>query len=166
MKKKTTDHPLLKAGVGAALLGLGTVAGSVIARPRRGTRRVLNAARNKVIVRDFYELAFNQQKPEEAAARFLGPYYIQHNPGAADGGQAFIDFVKRYVKAYPSLHYEVLREAADGDIVAVHSRLTRKPGDRAMSVMDFFRLENGRIVEHWDVHEEVPARSANANTMF
>ena len=73
MKKKTTDHPLLKAGVGAALLGLGTVAGSVIARPRRGTRRVLNAARNKVIVRDFYELAFNQQKPEEAAARSSGP---------------------------------------------------------------------------------------------
>jgi predicted SnoaL-like aldol condensation-catalyzing enzyme len=166
MRKSPTSRPLVRAGVGAALLGLGTVAGSVIVRPRRGTRGAPNPARNKAVVRDFYDLAFNQRKPEEAAARYLGPYYLQHNPGAADGGPAFVAFVKRFVKAYPSLHYDFIREAAEGGLVAIHSRLIRKPGDRGMAVMDFFRLENGKIVEHWDAHQEVPARSANSNTMF
>jgi predicted SnoaL-like aldol condensation-catalyzing enzyme len=58
--------------------------------------------------------------------------------------------------------WAVLREKS----VALHSHLTRKPGDRGMAVVDIFRLENGKIVEHWDVVQEVPETSANNNTMF
>jgi predicted SnoaL-like aldol condensation-catalyzing enzyme len=50
--------------------------------------------------------------------------------------------------------------------VVVHSHLTLKPGDRGMAVMDIFRVENGKIVEHWNVLQEVPEKSANTNTMF
>jgi predicted SnoaL-like aldol condensation-catalyzing enzyme len=53
-----------------------------------------------------------------------------------------------------------------GDLVVVHSHLTRKPGDRGMAVMDVFRLENGKIVEHWDVMQEVPETAFKSNTMF
>ena len=53
-----------------------------------------------------------------------------------------------------------------GDLVVVHSHLTRKPGDRGMAVMDVFRLENGKIVEHWDVMQEVPETAVKSNTMF
>jgi hypothetical protein len=55
---------------------------------------------------------------------------------------------------------------AEGDLVVVHSHLTLKPGDRGSAVVDIFRIENGKIAEHWDVLQEVPEKSANHNTMF
>jgi len=121
---------------------------------------------NKTTVRDFYNLALNLKKPEEAVARFMGPYYRQHNPGAGDGGEAFIAFAKGFVKAFPALHFSFKRIIAQDDLVVVHSHLVRHAGDRGVAVMDIFRLENGRVVEHWDVLQEVPDTSANTNTMF
>lgn len=121
---------------------------------------------NKAIVRDFYNVAFNLKKPEEAVAKHVGSYYRQHNPMAGDGPEPFIAFVREFAKAFPSLRIDFKREVAEGDLVVVHSHLVRKPGDRGMAVMDIFRLENGKIVEHWDVLQEVPEKSANSNTMF
>ncbi len=121
---------------------------------------------NKAAVMEFYDLAFNRKMPEKAAARFIGPYYRQHNPGAGDGVGPFIAFVKGFAKAYPSMHYEFKRQVAEGDLVVVHSHLVREPGDRGMAVMDIFRLENGQIVEHWDVLQDVPEKAENQNTMF
>ncbi|MGD0079619.1 MAG: nuclear transport factor 2 family protein [Methanoregula sp.] len=121
---------------------------------------------NKTTVRDFYNLALNLKKPEEAVAKFMGPYYRQHNPGAGDGAEAFIAFVREFVKAFPTLHFNFKRIVAQGDLVVVHSHLVRHAGDRGMAVMDIFRLENGKVVEHWDVLQEVPETPANDNTMF
>jgi len=123
-------------------------------------------AANKELVRNFYHLALNLKKPEEAVARYLGPYYRQHNPGAADGGEAFIAFVRGFTGAFPGLRFDFRRFVAEGDLVVVHSHLVRQPGDRGMAVMDIFRIENNRIVEHWDVLQEIPETAANANTMF
>ena len=121
---------------------------------------------NKRIVREWNELAINQHKPEEAVARFLGPHYRQHNPGAADGAEPFIGFVKWFAQTYPDFRMEPKRIIAEGDTVVLHSHLILKPGDRGSAVVDIFRLENGRIVEHWDVVQDVPETSANDNTMF
>jgi predicted SnoaL-like aldol condensation-catalyzing enzyme len=120
----------------------------------------------KSIVRDFYDLAFNQKQPEEAAARHLGPVYIQHNPNFGDGPDAFITAVKAFAAAYPHLRFDFKRLIAEDELVVVHSHMTREPGDRGLAVMDIFRLENDKIVEHWDVIQEVPATAANPNTMF
>jgi predicted SnoaL-like aldol condensation-catalyzing enzyme len=122
--------------------------------------------RNTELVRDFYHLALNLKKPEEAVEKYLGPYYRQHNPGAADGGPAFIAFVKGFTGAFPALHFDFRRFIAEGDLVVVHSHLIRQPQDRGMAVMDIFRIENNRIVEHWDVLQEIPESAANNNTMF
>lgn len=121
---------------------------------------------NKEMVRAFYDLAFNLKKPEEAVAKYLGPYYRQHNPMAPDGPDAFIGFVREFTKAFPSLKVDFKREIAEGDLVALHSHMVRSPGDRGMAVVDLFRLENGKIVEHWDVLQEIPEKSANVNGMF
>jgi predicted SnoaL-like aldol condensation-catalyzing enzyme len=121
---------------------------------------------NKRIVGEWQELALNQRKPEEAVAKYLGPHYRQHNPGAADGAEHFIAFVKRFAQTFPDFRMEAKRVIAEGNYVVLHSQLIRKPGDRGMAVVDIFRLENGRIVEHWDVVQEVPETPANNNTMF
>jgi predicted SnoaL-like aldol condensation-catalyzing enzyme len=61
---------------------------------------------------------------------------------------------------------EIKRIIAEGDYVVLHSHLILKPGDRGSAVVEIFRLENGKIVEHWDVAQEVPETSANNNTLF
>ena len=121
---------------------------------------------NKRIVREWHDLAIDQRKPEEAVAKYLGPHYRQHNPGAADGPEPFIAIVKRFAQIFPELRMEPKRIIAEGDLVVLHSHLILKPGDRGSAVVDIFRLENGKIVEHWDVVQEVPETSANNNTMF
>ena len=121
---------------------------------------------NKSILREWHEIALDQRKPEEAAAKHLGPYYRQHNPGAADGAESYVAFMKWLAQTYPDFRMETKRIIAEGNYVVLHSHLTRKPGDRGLAVVDIFRLENGKIVEHWDVVQEVPETSANNNTMF
>lgn len=121
---------------------------------------------NKRIVREWHELAIDQRKPEEAVAKHIGPHYRQHNPGAADGPESFVETVKRLAQIFPDLRMEPKRIVAEGDYVVLHSHLILKPGDRGTAVVDIFRLENGKIVEHWDVVQEVPETSANNNTMF
>ena len=121
---------------------------------------------NKQTVSEYYDLSFNQRKPEEAVVKYMGPYYRQHNPQAADGPEPFIGFVKSFAQTYPSLRIDLKRIIAEGDLVVTHGHLIREPGDRGMAVVDIFRLEGGKIVEHWDVVQEIPETSTNSNTMF
>ena len=125
-----------------------------------------NTAQNKENVRAFYDLAFNQKQPEEAVKRYAGSYYRQHNPNAADGTEPFIGFVKWITGANPQLRIEFKRLIAEGDLVVVHSHNVAVPGTRGKAVIDIFRLEDGKIVEHWDVLQRIPESSANSNTMF
>jgi predicted SnoaL-like aldol condensation-catalyzing enzyme len=118
---------------------------------------------NKQTVREFYELAFNEKKPEEAVERYVGPRYIQHNPQAPDGTEAFIGFVK----AFPEGSVDIRRVVAEGDIVVTHSLLKFSSDDeRGTVAADFFRVEDGKVVEHWDVLQPFPEESANEHPMF
>jgi len=121
---------------------------------------------NKQLVADFYELAFNRHQPVEAAAKYLAPQYIQHNPGAPDGAQTFVTFFEGFFQTHPTAHVQIKRMLADGDLVAVHARWTQDQTDLGNAVVDIFRIANGRIVEHWDVVQPVPEQSFNSNTMF
>jgi predicted SnoaL-like aldol condensation-catalyzing enzyme len=122
---------------------------------------------NKRNVIAYYERAFNDQEPEDAVERYVGSEYIQHNPMAPDGTDAFIAFVRGYVEQFPQLRIEIKRAIAEGDLVMTHGLLKTSPDDRGTAAADIFRLdENGKIVEHWDVLQPVPETSANDNTMF
>ena len=121
---------------------------------------------NKKIVRDFYELAFNQHKPTEAAKRYIGSRYIQHNPYVPNGAEAFYSYFEGFFKEHPKSRVEIKRVLADGDLVVLHLHSITDEQDRGRAIVDVFRVEDGKIVEHWDVTQEVPAASANSNTMF
>ena len=120
---------------------------------------------NKKTVLEFYEAGLNK-KDFEAAAKYFGPKYIQHNPGAPDGIEGFKAFIAMRKEKFPNAKSEIKRVFAEGDFVILHVHGVREPGERGVAIIDIFRLENGKIVEHWDVAQDVPEKAANANGMF
>jgi predicted SnoaL-like aldol condensation-catalyzing enzyme len=121
---------------------------------------------NKATVTAFYDTAFNQKRPDEAVSLYVGHMYKQHNPNFGDGPQAFIDAVKAWIEACPSLRTDIKRIIAEGDLVVTHVYIKQHEKDLGTAAIDIFRLENGKIVEHWDVTTAIPEKSANGNTMF
>jgi len=120
---------------------------------------------NKKIVIDFYEKALNQ-KDFEGAAKHFGPRYIQHNPAVPDGPDGLQRLVTLLKEKFPNSKSTIKRAIAEGDLVMLHVHSVREPGQRGRAIVDIFRLENGKIVEHWDVIQDVPETAANTNTMF
>jgi predicted SnoaL-like aldol condensation-catalyzing enzyme len=147
---------LCVAAAAAAVLALPTAAGAGDSPQEE---------QNKKTVIDFYDKAINKKDFDGAKVHF-GPRYIQHNPRAADGPEglkAFIDFLKAKFPHYKS---EFKRVLADGDYVILHVFNVPEPGHRGRAIIDIFRLEKGKIVEHWDVAQDIPEKAMNNNTMF
>ncbi len=119
---------------------------------------------NKKTVWALYDAAFN--KKDMALARtYMGPHHKQHNPMAKDDVEGLADFVA-YLKAKsPGFKVELLREFADGDYVITHVWGHNGPTDRGFIAMDIFRLENGKVVEHWDSVQPIPEKAMNTNGM-
>jgi predicted SnoaL-like aldol condensation-catalyzing enzyme len=128
--------------------------------------RVVDAEKNKQTVIAYYNMAFNERKPAEAAQKYGGPHYIQHNSQAPDGFEAFVGFVEGFVEQFPQMSLEIKRAVAEGDMVVTHSLLKNSPEDRGTAAADFFRLEDGKVVEHWDVLQPMPESAANDHPMF
>lgn len=122
-------------------------------------------AANKKMVLEFYDRVLNQ-KDADAAAEYIGQKYIQHNPMVPDGIEALQAFVRKNKAEFPNARYEVKRAFADGDYVILHVHAKRSPEERGAAIVDIFRLEKGKIVEHWDVIQPIPEKTANPNGMF
>jgi predicted SnoaL-like aldol condensation-catalyzing enzyme len=120
---------------------------------------------NKKNVVAFYEAAINR-KDFAAARAYLGPRYTQHNPNAADGPEGLEKFVEFLRQKFPDAHSEIKKVFAEGDYVILHVHAVRQPGTAGSAIVDIFKLENGKIVEHWDVNQPIPEKAANTNGMF
>ena len=117
------------------------------------------------MVLEFYEAGLNK-KDFEAASKYFGPKYIQHNPGAPDGIEGFKSFVGFLRDKFPNSHSEIKKVFAEGDFVVLHVHAVREPATRGRAIVDIFRLENGKIVEHWDVAQDIPEKMPHNNGMF
>ncbi len=90
-----------------------------------------------------------------AVDRYISPGYIQHNQAAQPGREglkAFLDMIRGQT---PDAVHDVKRAFVDGDHVTVHYHVRRWPDDLGWAVIDIFRIEDGMIVEHWDVMQDV-----------
>jgi predicted SnoaL-like aldol condensation-catalyzing enzyme len=120
---------------------------------------------NKANAIAFYETAY-LGKPREAAERYVGGEYIQHNPLVGDGIDAFVRYFEEMAADYPGKTIEFVRSVAEGDLVALHTHQVWPGGDEYVT-MDFFRFDaDGTIVEHLDAVQEIPDTSANDNRMY
>ena len=120
---------------------------------------------NKKTVAALYDAALNQ-KDFEKASQYLGPRYTQHNPNAADGPDGLKGFIAFLKDKFPNNKSEIKRIFADGDYVIDHVHAAREPGTRGNAIVDIFKLENGKVVEHWDVVQPIPETAQNSNGMF
>jgi predicted SnoaL-like aldol condensation-catalyzing enzyme len=152
---------MARAVVAAAILSAAFAAHAVPAVAADAAQ--LEANRKAVV--EFYDKALND-KDFAAASPYLGPRYVQHNPVAADGIEGLKGFLGFLRDKFPNSHSEIKKVFADGDFVILHVHAVREPGTRGLAIVDIFRLENGKIVEHWDVRQDVPEKAANDNGMF
>jgi len=171
MKVKSVARLFVVALAAAAALALGAAtasSGTGGDRPPKGCDvSKWQLERNKRNVVAYYTTAFNDKNPRRAVARYGGPEYIQHNPLAANGFDAFIAFVEFFTSTFPDIHIDIRRVIAECDLVVTHALATGTPfGPFGSKVVDIFRVnERGKIVEHWDVLAPItdPAQNQNGN---
>ena len=121
--------------------------------------------KNKKMVVDFYNEVFNKHNID-IIPKYVSADYKQHNPFVADGRKAFMDFFKEDFVKNPNSSAEIKRVVAEGDTVALHVHSRTNSQDKGVAIVDIFRIKDGKIVEHWDVIQEIPNEAANNNTMF
>lgn len=147
------------------VLGLGLLGAAAFWAQAAPVKPADTSEAKRQLVLSFYDLGLNQ-KNAAAAIQYLGPRYVQHNPNATDGPEGFRAFIDMLKTRYPQSHSEVKQSFVDGDYVILHVHAVREPGTRGNAIIDIFRLENGKIVEHWDAVQPIPEKSANTNGMF
>ncbi len=119
---------------------------------------------NIAIVTEFLDLAFNKNDPR-GATRLLSDTYKQHNPYMPDGAKGISYCLSKFYRHIPELSWKIKHVFTDRDHVIVHSEYDR---DVPYSTIDIFRLEDGKIEEHWEVSQKILPleKAANQNTMF
>lgn len=122
--------------------------------------------RNKAHAIAFYEAFFNKKNWDEAK-QYVGSYWLEHNPQAPrDQGLAGLESYARMIsKLHPEHRSLIKLAAAQGNLVCLQVHNLERPGLRGVSMMQFFRFENGKIVESWPVFQMIPGVE-NTNGMF
>ncbi|HTJ50060.1 MAG TPA: ester cyclase [Cyclobacteriaceae bacterium] len=152
---KTTHLKLMMALV---LFAMGFVANA------QTKRNLKQEEANKKMVTTFYQGLFGD-KDYSVIDKYIVQDYIQHNPSLADGTEALKNAVQVWLKDVPKGKVDFQHIAADGDLVFLHVKTYGATG-KTTAIVEIFKVKDNRIVEHWDVIQEVPEQSANNHPMF
>ena len=153
------------AGMAVGIATSAIVATASVSAASKSGCRDAQEEKNKEIAIEFYDRALNQ-KDWNKARELIGNRYTQHNPAAVDGFEGIKNHIEMLKEKFPQNHGELKHALADGDLVALHMHSKRTPDSRGNAIVDMFRIENGKVVEHWDVVQAIPEKSKNDNTMF
>ena len=113
---------------------------------------------NKALVRSFITEVFQNGKHDKLADYISTEEYINRNPNVPNG----IDTVKQFLTTQDFNYDFIFKVLGQGNHVVTYSKATFNGTE--LAVFDIFRIENGKIVEHWDNMEPIPPRSEWANT--
>ena len=146
--------------IASTLLATAMIAGTATAGPTRSATE-----RNREIVTAFAEQFYGRRDVAGAFERFVVPDYIQHNPGLPDGREAAVAALAPKFST-PGARFDVKRIIVDGDLAVIHLHGRTDPATAGGAVADIYRLKDGKIVEHWDVIQPIPASARNPHPMF
>ncbi|MEM6533469.1 MAG: nuclear transport factor 2 family protein [Myxococcota bacterium] len=110
---------------------------------------------NVETIRSFVQLLMNEHAVDQVLAKYGNGAYRQHNRNIPDGMDGITSYMRTFTARFPEFSYEVMKVLADGDYVTFHSHATLKKSHRGndkkgLNIVDTWRLEDGKIVEHWD----------------
>jgi predicted SnoaL-like aldol condensation-catalyzing enzyme len=156
-----------KAGL-ASLCYIGTALSAAGCTAPGAVIQAQLAHTNTQTVLAFEETVFNKHQVKEGFERYVGPDYQQHDPLHGDGRDGAIKALSyQLANEFPNSRLVVKHTVAQDDLVATHVFWDQKPGEtRGVAMVDIYRLENGKIVEHWHVVQDVPEKTANGKSMF
>jgi predicted SnoaL-like aldol condensation-catalyzing enzyme len=119
---------------------------------------------NKALVLEAFDTLFNK-RDYAAAEKFWSPHYIQHSAHIAPGREGLFDLIKSLP---PTLKYEPGTIVAEGEFVIVHGRFSNFGLPVNWIAADIVRIQNGLLVEHWDViqDEATEEQSVSKQPMF
>jgi predicted SnoaL-like aldol condensation-catalyzing enzyme len=121
--------------------------------------------KNLKAVLDFYDVVINGQQYSRVY-EFVDKNYIQHKPEVEDGPEGLLDFLRWIYSQSPQHKARIIRSFVDGDYVILHVHVINGAEAKDIAVMDIFRVENGMLMEHWDVASPVPLNAKNDNGVF
>jgi len=130
-----------------------------------------NAADPVRIVEEFDRMILNHQV-REAVERYVSPDFIEHNPNVRDGSlEGLIEYLEVEaidVGRNPASKMRIVvdRRFGSGEFVVTQHHVFRGEDDPGVVISDTFRVVDGKIVEHWDIHQEVPKTKTNPRTMW
>ena len=119
---------------------------------------------NKQLVTTAYQRIFGDLDTT-AVDEYMSMSFIQHNPNTPDGPEGVKQLLQMLVsQGVAKQKIEFKHVIADGDIVMLHSRY--EMAGTEWRFIDIYRLENGKLAEHWDAMMQMPEKRANNNPLF
>ena len=122
---------------------------------------------NREVVLSFYRLGLVGHKPRDAFEQFATPGMVEHKPDVPGGTRtSVVNYLEELISELPQAQWEILRVAAEGDLVFLHAKFVPEPGAEPYAIADVFRLQDCKIVEHWDVVAPPRKGESNPNSRF